>query len=148
MNRIPGITAACLLAAFHVSLAQEPAPADSSAFDVVTSVSIKSGRLALATAGVSEPMYLPDGAYRSDTKTVLVILDGRISRVEYASGTITPVASARMERGRVMLTPPVGALMQVTPFPLPTGTFTNEDASVTLKVVSGQPRELRRRPVR
>lgn len=140
MNRMLAIAVGGGIAALNVLGAQDSA-ADSTAPNQVTAVSIRSGKLALSSAANPGPVFLPDGAYRNDANTVIVILDGRIIRVEYGSGTVTQVASSRVQRGRVMLTPPVTALMSVSPFPLPGGTFTHQDGAAWVKIVSAMPTE-------
>ena len=141
MMRIPGVTALLLLVV-AVALGAQTTPAAYSARpNDVTAVSIKSGRLALSSASNPGPVYLPDGAYSNGSGTVLVLLDGRIIRVEYGAGTVSQVASMRYQRDRVMLTPPVTALMSVSPFPLPSGTFTSQDGAHVVTVMSGRPTE-------
>ena len=141
MIRNVGLVAVLLMVALHAPEAQTSAPADSTRPNDVTAVSIKSGRLALSSTSNPGPAYLPDGAYSNGSGTVLVLLDGRIIRVEYGSGSVSQVASMRIQRDRVMLTPPVTALMSVSPFPLPSGTFTSQDGAHVLTVLSGRPTE-------
>jgi hypothetical protein len=141
MNRMLGLSAACFVIAVNAPHAQSPVLTDSAGPNEVTTVSIKSGKLALSSAANPGPVFLADGAYKNESNTVIVILDGRIVRIEYGSGTIARVASIRLHDERVMLTPMVSALMQVTPFPLPSGTFTSQDGALWLKVVSGRPAE-------
>jgi hypothetical protein len=140
MIRIPGIAAACLMVAVSTLPAQTPASADSIGAHEVGALSIKSGKLALSSAANPGPVFLPDGVYTNESNTVIVVLDGRITGVEYESGKHVRVASLHMQRDRVMLTPTVTALMSVSPFPLPSGKFTSQDG-VTLTVVSGRPTE-------
>lgn len=140
MIRIPGITAAFVMLAVSVLPAQTPASAESTGPNEVTAVSIKSGKLALSSAANPGPVFLTDGVYTDEGNAVIVVLDGRISRVEYASGKLIQVASIHRQRERIMLVPQVSALMSVSPFPLPSGRFTS-DNGVTLTVVAGRPTE-------
>ena|SRR5688572_28283602 len=140
MIRLPGIAAALVMLAVNALPAQMTASADSTAPDEVTRVSIKSGKLALSSAANPGPVFLADGAYTNESNTVIVVLDGRITRVEYGSGKVIQVASVHLQRERVMLMPQVTALMSVSPVPLPSGRFTSEN-SVKLTVVSGRPTE-------
>lgn len=139
MMRIPGVTALLILVVADALGAQTTPAADSARPNDVTAVSIKSGRLALSSASNPGPVFLPDGAYSNGSGTVLVLLDGRIIRVEYGSGNVSQVASMRVQRDKVMLTPPVSALMSVSPFQLPSGTFTSQDGAHALTVMSGRP---------
>lgn len=138
MKSMGVLAAVCLMGALNASLAQEPSSAGP---NEVTEVSIKSGKLALSSAANPGPVFLPDGAYMNDASTTIVIVHGRIVRVEYGSGTAVQVASIRLTNERVMLTPPVTALMQVQPIPLPSGIFRSKDGSSSLKVVSARPTE-------
>ena len=138
--RIRGIAAALFMFAASMG-AQTPEAVDSTRPNDVTAMSIKSGRLALSSTANPGPVYLPDGAYKNGSGTVLVLLDGRIIRIEYGAGRVSPVASTRIQRRQVMLTPPVTALMSVSPFPLPSGTFTSEDGGSVITVMSGRPTE-------
>jgi hypothetical protein len=140
MTRMPGLAAASLLVALNVTGAQTPAPSDT-APNAVTAVSIKSGKLALSSAANPGPVFLPDGAYTNESNTTIVFLDGRILRVEHGSGTVDQVGSVRIQRDRVMLTPSVRALMAVSPFALPSGTFRSQDGNTWFKVESGRPTE-------
>jgi hypothetical protein len=141
MMRMAGLAAAFVVAAMHATQAQAAAAADSVGPNGVTAVAIKSGRLTLSSAANPGPVVLPDGAYKGDGGTTLVILDGRLTRVEYASGTVVDVASVRVRDQRVIVTPGTTALVQVTPFPLPSGTFANQNGGASIKVVSGRPTE-------
>ena len=141
MIRMPGLAATCIVVAMNASGAQTPAPADSLRPNEVTAVSIKSGKLALSSSANPGPVFLADGAYKNESNTIIVIVDGRVIRVEYGSGTVSRVASMRVQNERVMLTPPVIALMSVSPFPLPSGTFTSHDGGHWFKVMSGRPTE-------
>ena len=140
MKRMIGLGATCLMVALNATNAQTPAPADT-APNAVTAVSIKSGKLALSSAANPGPVFLPDGAYTNESNTTIVFLDGRILRVEHGSGTVDQVGSVRIQRDRVMLTPSVRALMAVSPFALPSGTFRNQEGNSWFKVVSGKPTE-------
>ena len=144
MLRTLGLVATGILVAVNAPRAQSPAPEDSTASNEVTAVTIASGKLALSLKGEPGPVFLADGVYTNESKTVIVVLDGRITRIEYASGTVTRVASIRLQDQRVILTPPVTALMPVSPSPLPSGTFTSQDGAI-LRVVSGRPTEFARR---
>jgi hypothetical protein len=141
MMRMLIVAATCVVVGVNTSVAQSPAPGDSAGPNEVTAVSIKSGKLALSSAANPGPVFLPDGAYTNTGNTVIVVLDGRIIRVEYGSGSISQVASMRVQNQRVMLTPPVVALMSVSPFPLPSGTFTTQDGAHWFKVMSARPIE-------
>ena len=141
MLRMLGLGAAGLLVVVNATHAQVPASADTMPPDGVTAVSVKSGRLALSSAANPGPVFLPDGAYTNESNTTLVILDGRIMRVEYGSGTVAQVGSIRMQKDKVMLTPSVRALVSVSPFVLPSGTFRTQDGSSWFRVESGRPVE-------
>jgi hypothetical protein len=132
-------SAVALALAMNAATAQTAAPADSASPNDVRAVSIKSGRILLSSAANPGPVVLADGAYASSGGTVIVIVDGKIARVEGSSGKVTLVGSSRMNRQRVMLTPVVGALIvAVTPFALPSGTFRATDRVTFFRVVDGR----------
>lgn len=147
MMRLFALAAATVVVVAHTSGAQAPAPIDSTGPQEVTAVSVKSGRLALSSAARPGPVFLPDGAYSNESNTVIVVLSGRIIRVEYGSDAVRQVASTRLQRQQVMLTPPVSALMSVSPFVLPSGTFRSQDGANSFKVMSGRPVEFTFRAV-
>lgn len=141
MIRTLGLATACLIIAVNATESQESAPPSDTLSHEVTDVSIKSGKLALSSAANPGSVFLADGAYKNDSDTFIIVVDGRIIRIEYGTGTVSQVATIRLQRDdRVMLTPPVTALMQVTPFPLPSGTFRSQHGAL-LKVSSGRPVE-------
>jgi hypothetical protein len=138
--RMLGLSVISMIAALNAAQAQTDTTQPKGP-DEVTAVSVKSGKLALSSTANPGPVFLPDGAYTNENNTVVVILDGKIMRVEYGSGSVTVVGSMRMQKEKVMLTPSVRALMSVTPFPLPSGTFTSKDGSASFTVFSGRPTE-------
>lgn len=141
MHRIGGIALACVMVFVNAAGAQDNADSARVAgpHDVI-SLKIKSGRLALSSASNPGPVFLSDGAYTNDAGIVISILDGRIVSVGYPSGRVDEVASISIQRDRVMLMPPVVALMQVSPFPLPSGTFTTPSGA-RFRVLSARPTE-------
>jgi hypothetical protein len=113
---------------------------DSSTRNVVTAFSVKSGKIALSSAANQGPAYLPDGTYTNENNTIIVILDGRIARLQTSSDAITEIALVRVNRQRViMLTPSTNALMEVKDITLPSGTFRSEDGASSVTVVAGRP---------
>ena len=113
-----------------------PAPVDSTA---VTAFSMKSGRIALSSLANPGMTYLPDGTYTSDAGTVIVILDGKISRLQ-RNNEVTEIASVRVHRLHgIMLTPNTNALNAVSEITMPTGMFVSADGSSSITVISGRP---------
>lgn len=137
----------CLVAAAaSAAHAQAPLPAaapamlDSSTQNVVTEFSVRSGKIALSSAANPGPAYLPDGTYTSENNTIIVILEGRIVRLQRSTGEITEISSVRVNRLHgIMLTPSTNALMAVSDFTLPSGTFKSEDGRSSITVVAGRP---------
>jgi hypothetical protein len=134
------------VAAASAAYAQEPLPAaapaalDSSTRNVVTAFSVRSGKIALSSAANPGPASLPDGTYTNENNTIIVILDGRIVRIQTSSGAITEISSARVTRLHgIMLTPSTNALMAVSEITLPSGTFKSEDGASSVTVVAGRP---------
>lgn len=143
MTWILRLCAVCVFAAATTADAQEPAPVaivtmpDSTA---VTDVAIKSGKLMLASLANPKPTALPDATYKNEINTIIVILDGRIARIQPEQNETTEVASVHLSRrGIVVLTPSTNALMAVTGFALPDGSFKSEDGSASFTVVNGRP---------
>ena len=146
MIRILRLCGVCVFAAASTAYAQEPVPAsapavpDSIARNTVTAYSVKSGKIALSSAANPGPAYLPDGTYKDEGNTIIVIVDGRIVRVQPESGESTDISSVRMSRKNIiMLTPSTNALMAVTDIALPSGTFKIEDGSASFTVMAGRP---------
>lgn len=136
----------CVVAAASAAYAQEPLPAaapamlDSSTRNVVTAFSVRSGKIALSSAANPGPAYLPDGTYTNENNTIIVILDGRIARIQTSSGAITEISSVRVNRLHgILLTPSTNALMAVSDITLPSGTFKSEDGASSVTVVAGRP---------
>lgn len=144
MKRIAGLAALWLLAgsAAHaqVSLPAAPQPVDSAELNTVTTFSVKSGRIALSSAANPGPVYLPDGAYTNDSNLIIVILEGRISRIQTSVDAITEISSVRLSRNHIItLTPSTSALMAVTDIALPSGIFKSEDGATSFTIVAGRP---------
>ena len=103
--------------------AQTPSPAaapdsivqDSAALNAVKDFSIRSGKLVLSSAANPGPVYLPDGTYSDESNTAIVIRDGRIARIQQASGDLIEVSAVRLNRrGVITVTPSTNALMAVS----------------------------------
>ena len=136
----------CVVVAARATYAQTPAPTavpnlpDSSAQFVVTAFSVRSGKIALTSAAKSEPVYVPDGTYTNENNTIIVILDGRMARIQTSAGEIKEISSVRTDRQNViMLTPSTNALMQVTDIRLPSGMFKSNDGRSSIAVMAGRP---------
>lgn len=136
----------CVVAAASAAYAQEPVPAaapaalDSSTRNVVTAFSVRSGKIALSSVANPGPAYLPDGTYTNENNTIIVILDGRIARIQTSSGAITEISSVRVNRLHgIMVTPSTNALMAVSDITLPSGTFKSQDGASSVTVVAGRP---------
>jgi hypothetical protein len=128
--------------------AQTPSPAappdsivqDSAALNAVKDFSIRSGKLVLSSAANPGPVYLPDGTYSDESNTAIVIRDGRIARIQQASGDLIEVSAVRLNRrGVITVTPSTNALMAVSDMPLPTGTFKSDDGVSSIRIVLGRP---------
>lgn len=133
--------------AYLPASAQDTAPAaaadttDPAARNIVTSYSVKSGKLMLSSASNPGPVQMPDGTYSNESGTVIVFLDGTITRVQRAE-RITEITNVRLNRQKtVLLTPSTNALMSVSDMNLPSGTFKTEDGKYWLRVVIGRPAE-------
>lgn len=144
-----GVVVGAAISATAVS-AQTPAlvpPPDSAiagmvAQNAVTAVSIKSGRLVLSSAANPGKTLVPDGTYTNELNTIIVIVNGRITRVQESSGSIVEVESIRQSRqGVIRVVPSTNALMAVSERPLPSGTFRSEDGQSSIKIVFGRPTE-------
>ena len=120
-----------------------PAPDSTSsdpAGNVVTKYLIRSGKLVLSSAASPGQTVVPDGTYTSDEGTLIVILEGRINRIQRGSGEIIDVASSRVNRQRViMVTPSTNALMAVSEIALPSGMFKSEDGRNEFTILLGRP---------
>lgn len=128
-----------IVAASGVS-AQDSTSVDSAMRNVVTSFLVKSGKLVLSSAANPGKSNLPDGTYTSDDGSIMVIVDGRITRFQRGSGEIVEIANVRTTRlGLVALTPSTNALMAVSDFNLPSGTYKSEDGRSSLTVIAGRP---------
>jgi hypothetical protein len=113
---------------------------DSIALNTVTDYSIKSGKLALASAANPGKVYLPDGTYTNEAGTIIVILGGKITRVQGSEGDLTEISAVRVNRFRyVMLTPSTNALNTVSEIQLPSGEFKSGDGAATITIVSARP---------
>ena len=128
--------------------AQSPSPIaapdttvqDSAALNAVKDFSIRSGKLILSSAANPGPVHLPDGTYSDESNTAIVIRDGRIARIQQASGELIEVSAARVNRrGVITITPSTNALMAVSDVPLPTGTFKSDDGVSSISIVLGRP---------
>ena len=128
--------------------AQTPSPAaapdsivqDSASLNAVKDFSIRSGKLVLSSAANPGPVYLPDGTYSDESNTAIVIRDGRIARIQQASGDLIEVSAVRLNRrGVITVTPSTNALMAVSDVPLPTGTFKSDDGVSSISIVLGRP---------
>ena len=128
--------------------AQTPSPAaapdsivqDSASLNAVKDFSIRSGKLILSSAANPGPVHLPDGTYSDESNTAIVIRDGRIARIQQASGELIEVSAARVNRrGVITITPSTNALMAVSDVPLPTGTFKSDDGVSSISIVLGRP---------
>ena len=122
--------------------AQTPAPSDSVAEDpnAVTAYSIRSGKLMLSSKAHPKPVTLPDGAYTNQSDLIIVIVNGRVTRLQESTDKITEIASMRLNRQRVVtLTPSTNALMAVGEFMLPSGTFKSDDGKSSVTIVIGRP---------
>lgn len=144
INRIAGLVGVCLVAASaahaQVSLPASPQPVDSAELNTVTTFSVKSGRIALSSAANPGPVYLPDGAYTNDSNLIIVVLEGRISRIQTSVDAITEISSVRLSRNHVItLTPSTSALMAVTDITLPSGIFKSDDGATSFTIVAGRP---------
>ena len=130
--------------------AQTPSPVpapdtttkDPSTQNVVTGFSIRSGKLAVSSAANPGPVFLPDGTYANAANTIIVVVDGLITRIQESWGGIIEVASIRLNRQRgVRLIPSTNALMTVSDLPLPSGRFKTEDGKNSFTIVAGRPTE-------
>jgi len=123
--------------------AQTPATAiavDTIALNTVTDYSVKSGKLVLSSVANPGKVHLPDGTFTNEAGAILVILGGKIARVQGSEGDLTEISAVRMNRfQRIMLTPSTNALNTVTEIPLPSGEFRSEDGAATVTIVSGRP---------
>jgi hypothetical protein len=108
--------------------------------DSVTAYAIRSGRLMLSSKANPKPVALPDGAYTNEAGVIIVFVNGRITRVQETTDKITEIGSARLNKNRlVTVTPSTNALMAVSEFILPSGTFTSEDRRSSVTIVFGRP---------
>ncbi len=122
------------------AFAQDSTSVDSASKNVVTAFSVKSGKLVLSSAANPGKSYLPDGTYSTDDGAVLVIVEGRITRLQRSGGEIVEISNVRLTRlGLVALTPSTNALMAVSDFNLPSGTYKSDDGVSSLSVVAGRP---------
>lgn len=113
---------------------------DSAALNAVKDFSIRSGKLVLSSAANPGPVHLPDGTYSDESNTAIVIRDGKIARIQQASGDLIEVSVVRLNRrGVITVTPYTNALMAVSDMPLPTGTFKSDDGVSSIRIVLGRP---------
>jgi len=144
MIPIVRLASVALLVSASGAYAQTPLPAappeTPGAQNVVTTFSVKSGKIALSSVAYPGKTYLPDGTYTNENGTIIVIVDGILVRLQQSTGEITEIASVRVNRQNVIvLTPSTNALIQVTDVKLPSGTFKSEDARSSITVVAGRP---------
>ncbi len=138
-----------LLAVFGASTAyaQDTAPPSSDTTatvnpNAVTAYVIKSGKLMLSSKANPKPVRVPDGTYTNQDNSIIVFIDGSITRVMRSTGEITEIASMRLNREqRIRLTPSTNALMSVSDMPLPSGTFTSQDGRSSVTFILGRPME-------
>ena len=124
--------------------AQAPASTDTAVSEpnAVTAYAIKSGKLMLSSKANPKPTPLPDGTYTNQSDLILVILDGRVTRVQESTDRIIEIASMRLNREKlVKLMPSTNALMAVSDMTLPSGTFKSADGASSITVVFGRPTE-------
>lgn len=144
MIRMLGFAAFLLVitASLAAGQTQSPPPSDTLAGnpDSVTAYSLRSGKLMLSSKANPKPVTMPDGAYTNEADVIIVFIDGRVTRVQESTDRITEIASARLNRNRlVTLTPSTNALMAVSEIILPSGTFTSEDRRRSVTIVFGRP---------
>jgi hypothetical protein len=130
-----------------IARAQDPAaPAaadttDPATRNIVTSYSIKSGRLILSSAANPGRIQMPDGTYTNESGVVLVFADGSVTRLQRGE-SINEISNTRLNRQKlVLLTPSTNALMAVSDITLPSGTFKSPDEQTWIRVVIGRPAE-------
>lgn len=147
MIRILQLACVCVVVCASAAYAQEtaapattPEVVDSAALNAVTTYSMKSGKIALSSVANPKLSFMPDGTYTNESGTVLVILEGLITRLQRDQGEATEIASVHLGRDRViMLVPGTNALMQVSDIRIPSGTFRSADGLSTMKFLSGHP---------
>lgn len=106
----------------------------------VSAYSIRSGKLMLSSRANPKPAVLPDGAYTNESDLIIVVLDGRVTRLQESTDRITEIASMRLNKHRlVTLMPSTNALMAVSEVTLPSGTFKTEDGRSSVTIVFGRP---------
>jgi hypothetical protein len=109
--------------------------------NVVTSYSVKSGRLMLSSAANPGPVAMPDGTYTNESGIAIVFLEGSITRLVRGE-SISEISNMRVNRQKlVVLTPSTNALMAVSDINLPSGTFKLPDESSWIRVIIGRPAE-------
>src|SRR3569832_1475137 len=102
---------ACIAASASPAVAQtttlpeatSSAPVDSVSPNTVTSFSVKSGKLLLASVAHPGPMNLPDGTYTNQRELSIVFQDGRVVRVQNGLGNITDITASRVSRQRSVM---------------------------------------------
>jgi hypothetical protein len=124
--------------------AQTAAPALSDTAEThpnaVTAYAIRSGKLMLSSRTNPEPVSLPDGTYKNQSDLIVVIMNGRVTRIQETTDRITEISSMRLNRQKlVTLMPSTNALMAVNELLLPSGTFTSEDGKTSFTIVFGRP---------
>ena len=130
-----------------IAEAQDPPAAsaadttDPAARNIVTSYSVKSGRLILSSAANPGPVQMPDGEYTNESGIVIVFVDGSVTRLQRGDRT-NDISNTRLNRQKlVVLTPSTNALMAVSDITLPSGTFKSPDEQSWIRVVVGRPAE-------
>ena len=108
--------------------------------NAVTTYSVRSGKLMVSSKANPKPTTLPDGTYTNQSDLIIVILNGRVTRIQESTDRITEIASMRLNRQRlVVLMPSTNALMAVGEVMLPSGTFRSEDGQSSVTIVYGRP---------
>jgi hypothetical protein len=138
---LPTLRLALILATITASSVSGQLPAaDSASQDSVTAFAIRGGRLALSSLANPGRVYLPSGTYKNQSDLIIAIVDGKITRIQETTDQITEISSSRVNRQKMIaLMPSTNALMAVQELILPSGTFTSEDGSSSITIVSGRP---------
>ena len=118
-----------------------PDTTDPAMRNIVNIYAMKSGRLMLSSTANPGPVTFPDGTYTNESGTIIVFLDGSITRLQRGE-RITEVSNMRLNRQKLLiLTPSTNALMTVSDITLPSGIYKSPDESTWLKIVVGRPAE-------
>jgi len=112
--------------------------------DAVTAYAVRSGKLMLSSRANPKPAPIPDGTYKNQSDLIIVILGGRVTRIQESTDRITEIASMRLNRQKlVTLMPSTNALMAVNELILPSGTFASDDGRTSFTIVFGRPTAFR-----